>query len=40
MEVAVITGAASGIGLALSLICLQKGIAVVMSDKDKLETDP
>lgn len=34
MRVAVITGAASGIGLALSLVCLQKGISVVMADKD------
>ncbi|MCL9683482.1 SDR family NAD(P)-dependent oxidoreductase [Legionella maioricensis] len=34
MRVAVITGAASGIGLALSLVCLQKGITVVMTDKD------
>jgi NAD(P)-dependent dehydrogenase (short-subunit alcohol dehydrogenase family) len=35
MRVAVITGAASGIGLALSLVHLQKGIMVVMSDKDR-----
>ncbi|MBL7479948.1 SDR family NAD(P)-dependent oxidoreductase [Legionella bononiensis] len=34
MKVAVITGAASGIGLALSHICLQRGIKVVMVDKD------
>jgi NAD(P)-dependent dehydrogenase (short-subunit alcohol dehydrogenase family) len=34
MKVAVITGAASGIGLALSQICLQRGIKVVMVDKD------
>lgn len=34
MKVAVITGAASGIGLALSHVCLQKGIHVVMVDKD------
>ncbi|BCA95048.1 short-chain dehydrogenase [Legionella antarctica] len=34
MRVAVITGAASGIGLALSLVYLQKGIIVVMTDKD------
>jgi NAD(P)-dependent dehydrogenase (short-subunit alcohol dehydrogenase family) len=34
MKVAVITGAASGIGLALSLVCLQRGITVVMTDKD------
>ncbi len=34
MRVAVITGAASGIGLALSLVCLQKGFTVVMTDKD------
>ena len=34
MRVAVITGAASGIGLALSLVCLQRGIIVVMTDKD------
>ncbi|KTC85554.1 MULTISPECIES: SDR family NAD(P)-dependent oxidoreductase [Legionella] len=31
-RVAVITGAASGIGLALSQICLQQGIHVVMAD--------
>jgi NAD(P)-dependent dehydrogenase (short-subunit alcohol dehydrogenase family) len=35
MKVAVITGAASGIGLALSLVCLKKGISVVMADKDR-----
>lgn len=34
MKVAVITGAASGIGLALSLVCLRRGFAVVMADKD------
>lgn len=34
MSVAVITGAASGIGWALSKVCLQKGIHVVMVDKD------
>lgn len=35
MKVAVITGAANGIGLALSQIHLQKGHTVVMVDKDK-----
>ena len=35
MRVAVITGAASGIGLALSQVYLQKGITVVMVDKDR-----
>jgi NAD(P)-dependent dehydrogenase (short-subunit alcohol dehydrogenase family) len=34
MKVAIITGAASGIGLALSSVCLQKGFNVVMVDKD------
>jgi short-subunit dehydrogenase len=34
MKVAVITGAANGIGLALSQVCLQRGIKVVMVDKD------
>lgn len=34
MNVAVITGAANGIGLALSLIHLQKGHAVVLLDND------
>ncbi len=34
MKVAVITGAASGIGLALSQTCLHQGVAVVMVDKD------
>lgn len=34
MRVAVITGAANGIGLALSLVCLQRGNTVVMVDKD------
>lgn len=34
MRVAIITGAASGIGLALSLVCLQNGSSVVMVDKD------
>lgn len=34
MKVAVITGAASGIGLALSLHYLQHGTTVVMADKD------
>jgi NAD(P)-dependent dehydrogenase (short-subunit alcohol dehydrogenase family) len=37
MKVAVITGAASGIGLALSLVCLQRGFAVVMMDKDRVK---
>ena len=35
MKVAVITGAASGIGRALSLVCLQGGATVVMVDKDR-----
>lgn len=35
MNVAVITGAASGIGLALSTVCLQKNMLVVMIDKDE-----
>lgn len=35
MKVALITGAASGIGLALSLTCLQKGMQVVMTDIDE-----
>ena len=35
MKVAVITGAANGIGLALSEINLQRGITIVMVDKDK-----
>lgn len=34
MKIAVITGAANGIGLALSQVCLQRGIKVVMVDKD------
>lgn len=34
MKVAVITGAASGIGLALSKVCLQNNINAVMIDKD------
>lgn len=34
MKVAVITGAANGIGRALSLVCLQRGVNVVMVDKD------
>ncbi|WP_298627761.1 SDR family oxidoreductase [uncultured Legionella sp.] len=34
MKVAVITGAANGIGLALSQVCLQRGFNVVMVDKD------
>jgi len=34
MKVALITGAASGIGRALSLVHLQKGITVVLVDKD------
>ena len=34
MNVAVITGAANGIGLALSLVHLQRGNSVVMVDKD------
>lgn len=41
MKVAVITGAASGIGLALSRVNLQNGIRVFMVDKDlgKLENE-
>ncbi|MGC1182001.1 SDR family NAD(P)-dependent oxidoreductase [Legionella sp.] len=35
MKVAVITGAANGIGLALSQVHLQRGNTVVMVDKDK-----
>lgn len=40
-KVAIITGAASGIGLALSQICLQKELSVVMVDKnyDKLQNE-
>ena len=34
MKIAVITGAASGIGLALSLVCLKKGFKVVMVDSN------
>ncbi|MDP3268766.1 MAG: SDR family NAD(P)-dependent oxidoreductase [Legionella sp.] len=34
MKVTVITGAASGIGLALSTICLQRGSFVIMVDKN------
>lgn len=34
MKVAVITGAANGIGLALSLECLNKGMIVVMADNN------
>lgn len=37
MKVAVITGAASGIGLALAQVHLQQGHTVVMVDKDKLK---
>lgn len=33
-QVAVITGAASGIGLAITQVCLQQGIHVVMADND------
>lgn len=33
-QVAVITGAASGIGLALAKLCLQRGMQVVMADHD------
>jgi len=33
-RVAVITGAASGIGLCLAKICLQRGMKVVMADND------
>ncbi len=35
MQVAVITGAASGIGLALTQVCLEKGMFVVMVDKNE-----
>ncbi|KGP62699.1 short-chain dehydrogenase [Legionella norrlandica] len=35
MNVVVVTGAASGIGLALSRICLQKGKTVVMVDNNE-----
>jgi NAD(P)-dependent dehydrogenase (short-subunit alcohol dehydrogenase family) len=35
MKVTVITGAASGIGLALSTLCLKKEFTVVMADKDE-----
>ena len=35
MNLAVITGAASGIGLALSQVCLHRGHMVVMVDKDE-----
>jgi short-subunit dehydrogenase len=37
MKIAVITGAASGIGLALSQVHLQQGNAVVMVDKNKVK---
>ena len=37
MKVAVITGAASGIGLALSQIYLEKALTVVMLDKDEIK---
>ncbi len=37
MKVAVITGAASGIGLALSHVCLQRGMKIAMVDKDKIK---
>mgnify|MGYP000181447427 CR=1 FL=1 len=37
MKVAVITGAANGIGLALSRVHLQQGIMVVMIDKDSVK---
>ncbi|MCW8443225.1 SDR family oxidoreductase [Fluoribacter gormanii] len=37
MKVAVITGAANGIGLALSLVNLQQGNTVVMIDKDSIK---
>lgn len=39
MKVAVITGAASGIGLALSLVHLQQGSTVIMVDKDHAKLD-
>jgi short-subunit dehydrogenase len=35
MKVAIITGAASGIGLALSTVCLEQNMRVIMIDKDK-----
>lgn len=37
MKVAVITGAANGIGLALSKICLQNNLCLVMVDKDRIK---
>lgn len=37
MKVAVITGAANGIGLALSEVNLQRGNTVVMVDKDGIK---
>lgn len=37
MKVAVITGAANGIGLALSQVHLRQGITVVMVDKDSVK---
>jgi NADP-dependent 3-hydroxy acid dehydrogenase YdfG len=39
MKVAVITGAASGIGLALSQVILQQGHRVVMVDKDHIKLE-
>lgn len=39
MRVALITGAASGIGLALSLVYLRKGMGVVLVDKDRSKLD-
>ena len=39
MNVVLITGAASGIGLALSTVCLNKGFKVILVDKDKTKLD-
>lgn len=37
MKTTLITGAASGIGLALSTICLEKGFTVIMVDKNEMK---
>ena len=39
MKVVLVTGAASGIGLALSTVCLNKGFKVILVDKDKTKLD-
>lgn len=41
MHITLITGAASGIGLALSIACLQKNMLVIMvdNDRDKLQLE-